>query len=138
MKKIVLLFAFFVGLAEFAANAQTARTVYFHVMDYNSVPLAGANLQKKGTSLGATTDMYGNATISPVTSGDIIVVSYIGATTSEVTITSANYYTVMLDIETGESFFIPLTEYEWNLFQNSSQELRQHIIMNKISFSSKQ
>src|SRR5690606_34909204 len=52
----------------------------------NAMPLPGVNILIKGTSTGATTDFDGKYTISANT-GDVIVFSYVGYKTIEVTYT---------------------------------------------------
>lgn len=51
----------------------------------DGLPLLGATIVVKGTSTGATTDFDGNYTIKSNT-GDILVFSFVGYTTSEVTV----------------------------------------------------
>lgn len=54
------------------------------VIDETGQPLPGANIQVKGTNLGTTTDFDGNFSLEIPSSESIIVVSYIGYTTQEV------------------------------------------------------
>ena len=50
----------------------------------NGLPLPGVNVVVKGTTTGASTDFDGNYTIS-VSQGDVLVFSYLGYTTKEIT-----------------------------------------------------
>ena len=54
------------------------------VIDETGQPLPGANIKVKGTNLGTTTDFDGNFSLEIPSSESIIVVSYIGYTTQEV------------------------------------------------------
>lgn len=63
-----------------------AQTVSGVVSDATG-PLPGANVLVKGTTNGAQTDFDGNYTLNNVSSGDVIVFSYIGYTTQEITYT---------------------------------------------------
>ncbi|MCK0145730.1 TonB-dependent receptor [Arenibacter sp. F26102] len=85
MKKyyfIVLIFIF--GMVGFT-NAQVTGSV----LDEEGTPLPGASIVIKGTTTGATTDFDGNFTIE-ASMGDILVVSYIGFETLQVTVNSTN------------------------------------------------
>ncbi|MCM4152368.1 TonB-dependent receptor [Arenibacter sp. N53] len=85
MKKyyfIVLIFIF--GMVGFT-NAQVTGSV----LDEEGTPLPGASIVIKGTTTGATTDFDGNFTIE-ATMGDILVVSYIGFETLQVTVNNTN------------------------------------------------
>ncbi|RAJ12854.1 TonB-dependent receptor [Arenibacter echinorum] len=81
MKKyyfIALIFIF--GMVGFT-NAQVTGSV----LDEEGTPLPGASIVIKGTTTGATTDFDGNFTIE-ASMGDILVVSYIGFETLQVTV----------------------------------------------------
>ncbi|WP_303316767.1 TonB-dependent receptor [Flavivirga abyssicola] len=86
MKKNVLrlLFALVFSLSGMVANAQTS-TVSGTVTD-GKIPLPGVNIIVKNTANGTSTDFDGNFTISDVSSGDILVFSYVGYKNQEVTI----------------------------------------------------
>ena len=64
----------------FAQNVQVKGTVF----DETGMPAMGVNIVKKGTMEGTVTDLDGNFEIS-VNRGDVLVFSYIGYTTQEVT-----------------------------------------------------
>ena len=57
------------------------------VTDDQGVPLVGASVVKKGTTIGATTDFDGNYSIDAIL-GDRLVVSYIGYEPLEVLVNS--------------------------------------------------
>ena len=54
------------------------------VVDQNNEPLPGASVVIKGTTMGTTTDFDGKFSIN-VSQGDVLVVSYVGFSTNEVT-----------------------------------------------------
>lgn len=83
MERMNLAFLF-VLLVSFISRAQEVTgTVY----DDQNVPLPGASVQVKGTTTGVITDFDGNYVIEAET-GDILVFSYVGFNTQEVTVTS--------------------------------------------------
>lgn len=79
-------FAFlFVLLVSFVSTAQEVTgTVY----DDQNVPLPGASVLVKGTTTGTITDFDGNYSIN-ANQGDILVFSYVGFNTQEVTVTGS-------------------------------------------------
>ncbi|WP_405248336.1 TonB-dependent receptor [Cellulophaga sp. Asnod2-G02] len=84
MKKMYLVFIILLAGVSFV-HAQ----VIGKVLDDEGTPLVGASIVKKGTTMGVTTDFDGNFSIDAVV-GDIIMVSYIGFETKNITISSAN------------------------------------------------
>ncbi|WP_346881726.1 TonB-dependent receptor [uncultured Algibacter sp.] len=86
MKKFLLrpLFALVFSLLGISANAQT-QTVTGTVVDAD-FPLPGVNIVVKGSLKGATTDFDGKFTISNVNTNDILIFSYVGYKTQEVSI----------------------------------------------------
>ena len=81
-KKTNLLLLFCALFFAFNLNAQTS--VDGKVTDDSSDPLAGVNVVVKGTSTGASSDFDGNFSIS-VNQGDVLVFSYVGYSTEEIT-----------------------------------------------------
>ncbi|MDP5231835.1 MAG: TonB-dependent receptor [Cellulophaga sp.] len=59
------------------------------VLDEDGQPLPGASIVKKGTTVGATTDFDGNFTIDAAI-GDVLVVSYIGFESKNITVNNTN------------------------------------------------
>ncbi|MAU17573.1 MAG: TonB-dependent receptor [Muricauda sp.] len=82
MKK--LKFTFFLALL--ATLTTIAQEVTGTVFDDQNVPLPGASVQVKGSQTGTITDFDGKYTIEANT-GDILVFSYVGFNTLEVTVT---------------------------------------------------
>ncbi|WP_297703529.1 TonB-dependent receptor [uncultured Eudoraea sp.] len=83
MKQYYLVFLVLVFGAICIANGQISGTV----SDDQGVPLVGASVVKKGTSIGTTTDFDGNYTIDAIL-GDRLIVSFIGYEPLEVMVNS--------------------------------------------------
>jgi TonB-linked SusC/RagA family outer membrane protein len=66
------------------------------VVDSGSVPLAGASVVIKGTTTGASTDFDGNFSIEVTSDSDVLVFSYVGFTTQEITVGSQSVINVTL------------------------------------------
>ena len=71
----------------FMSVQQDGRQIYCHIVD-KSGPIVGANVVVKGTTIGNISDMDGRAIIENVPANAILVVSYIGYVTQEVTLKS--------------------------------------------------
>ncbi|WP_236975531.1 TonB-dependent receptor [Membranihabitans maritimus] len=70
--------------------AVPADTTKGRVIDESGVPLIGVNIQVKGTNKGTTTDFDGEFELLDVEEGSILVLSYIGYTTTEVEVGSSS------------------------------------------------
>ena len=68
------------------------------VLDENGGPLPGANVIIENTSTGVSTDFDGNFTIS-ASSGDVLVISYIGYTSEFVTVSNQDSISVSLQLD---------------------------------------
>ena len=84
MKKLlsVLFLLSFTLASVYAQNIQVKGTV---VSGSDNEPLPGVNVVVKGTTNGGITDLDGNFTLS-VRSGDVLVISYLGYQTQEITV----------------------------------------------------
>jgi len=71
-------------------------TINGNVQDAINMPIPGANILIKNTSTGTTTDFDGNFTLSNVPSGSILVFSYVGYITQEITVTNNNDLVVIM------------------------------------------
>ncbi|WP_422105983.1 SusC/RagA family TonB-linked outer membrane protein [Winogradskyella sp.] len=89
---LVLLYLLFGFQLAFAQEKTITGTV---TTESDGLPLPGANIIVKNTSKGVQSDFDGKFSIQ-VVAGDIIVVSYVGMETAEVTIGAANVYDVAL------------------------------------------
>ncbi|WP_203257156.1 SusC/RagA family TonB-linked outer membrane protein [Hyunsoonleella ulvae] len=72
------------------------KTVTGTIVDSDNTPLAGANIIEKGTSNGVTSDFNGNFSINVSSDSAILVISYIGYTTKEITANTDTPITVRL------------------------------------------
>tara|TARA_R110002050_G_scaffold261556_1_gene401673 strand:+ start:180207 stop:183494 length:3288 start_codon:yes stop_codon:yes gene_type:complete len=71
------------------------------VTDENNLPLPGVNILIKNTNKGAQTDFDGRFTIE-ANRGDILVFSYVGMKTTEITIDTRSNYIVILKEDAAE------------------------------------
>ena len=79
------------------------------VLDSESdLPIPGATVLVKGTTIGTNTDFDGNFSLDNVSKGDILVVSSIGFVTQEVVVDSQLNYVVILneDVETLDEVIV--------------------------------
>lgn len=72
------------------------RSVSGTVTDDKGQPLIGANIQVKGTSVGTVSDFNGNYSIAVPAGSDMLVVSYTGYTTQELTVSNSGTLNVTL------------------------------------------
>ncbi|MDR0700421.1 MAG: TonB-dependent receptor [Tannerella sp.] len=76
-------------------SAQSGKTITCIIQD-NMGPVTGANVSIKGTTIGNISDMDGKVTLQNVPSGSVIVVSYIGYVTKEITVGESDLYEVTM------------------------------------------
>ena len=94
-KNYILLVLLFLGITSIANAQEVTGTV----VDEQSVPLPGVSIIIKGTSTGTTSDFDGNYKLNAV-NGDILVFSYIGYNTKEVTVSGG---TLNVTLQSGVS-----------------------------------
>jgi len=99
-KKTNLLLLFCALFFGFNLSAQTS-SVDGKVTDSSSDPLAGVNVVVKGTSTGTSSDFDGNFTIS-VNQGDVLVFSYVGYTTQEITYSGQLSFSVSMSEDASQ------------------------------------
>ena len=75
---------------------QKQQVVRGHVKDVKGDPLIGVNIVVKGTTKGSITDIDGNFLLENVPSGSVLVISYIGYKTQEITVAGKNNLNVTL------------------------------------------
>ena len=95
MKKLIktLTFTAFFALS---MSVMAQKTVTGNVSDNNGLPLPGATVVIKGTSSGTTTDFDGNFGVE-TNSGEVLVISYIGYITQELTVSDSATINVILE-----------------------------------------
>lgn len=74
-------------------------------------PLPGANVSVKGKNIGNVTDFDGNYTVNNVANGDVLVFSYLGYTTKEITYTGQKVINMILAEDTFSLDEIVLVTY---------------------------
>ncbi len=90
---LLTLFMAFVMQFSFAQEKTVTGTV---TTAADGLPLPGASVIVKGTTRGAQTDFDGKFTIQ-VSSGEILVVSYVGMNPTEITVGDSNTYNIELE-----------------------------------------
>ena len=86
------------------------KTVSGTVLDEDGLPLPGVNVIEQGTSNGAQTDFDGNYSIS-VAPGDVLVFSYVGFQSQNITIGDSDVYNVTMAVEAGALEEVVITGY---------------------------
>src|SRR5579863_1935303 len=74
-------------------------------------PIIGATIKIKGTNVGVVTDVNGNFTLSGKT-GYVLVISYIGYQTKQVTVASADLGTITLEVTNSTLNEVVVTGYQ--------------------------
>lgn len=82
-----------------------------NVINENNEPLPGASVIEKGTSNGAQTDFDGNFSLEVTNENAILVISYIGYGTKEISINSQKKFTIQLLLETSALNEVVVTGY---------------------------
>tara|TARA_R110002020_G_scaffold303939_2_gene519524 strand:+ start:164741 stop:167779 length:3039 start_codon:yes stop_codon:yes gene_type:complete len=90
------LFSIFLLVAPFFLFAQTFEVSGVVTEGDTNMPLPGVNITVKNTTNGVSTDFDGNYTISNISTGDILVYSYVGFTTQEIVVTNQKVINVVL------------------------------------------
>jgi len=83
------------GLA-FELFLDSSETVRGRIVNSDGEPLIGVNIQIKGTTYGTTTDFDGNFSLENVDEASIMVISYIGYETQEITIGETREFEIVL------------------------------------------
>ena len=84
------------------ANVAMQQVLKGTVTDIAGVPLPGANILVKGTTVGAQTNFDGEFTIDVPEGSTILVVSYIGFKSTEVDVTGKSEVTIQLQEDAGQ------------------------------------
>jgi iron complex outermembrane recepter protein len=90
LKNYLILLMFCLGTSNFIS----AQTVTGTVLDDSSQPLPGVSIINKGTSTGTTSDFDGKFSIT-ASNGDVLVFSYVGFDTQEVTVSGSTVNVTM-------------------------------------------
>lgn len=96
---IILIFSL-INLSGFAQDTGNKKSLTGTVVDLAGVPLPGVNIIEKGTSNGVVSDFDGDFIIS-VNPGSVLVFSFVGMTTKEVTVGNQSILRVTLEESTS-------------------------------------
>src|SRR5450759_647001 len=99
MKKLLRVFLLLLFFVAGTAGAYAQRTVTGTVVDKDQLPVIGANVVVKGTTIGAITDGLGKYAIVVPSTGNTLVISFIGFTSQEVLIGTNSVINVTLEME---------------------------------------
>ncbi len=88
-----------ISFAEDKAGFEMQRTVTGTITSTDGLPIPGVNVLVKGTQTGASTDFDGNYSIEVPNDTSILVFSYVGFVTQEITVGSRNTINVTLQEE---------------------------------------
>ena len=97
-KLMLLLACLFVGIG--LVTAQTQKVTGVVISEEDGQPVIGASVLVKGTTVGTITDFDGNYTLDVPAGKNILVISYIGYKTKEVTIGKNNQMNIKMDPDT--------------------------------------
>tara|TARA_R110002050_G_scaffold300249_2_gene468341 strand:- start:5704 stop:8784 length:3081 start_codon:yes stop_codon:yes gene_type:complete len=115
MSKVVILTSFLLfGLIQTKAFASYQRNniiITGIVTDVDGVPMPGASVLEKNTTNGVVTDFDGNFSITVTNRNAVLVISYVGFKTAEITVGSNTSITVKLEEDTQKLDEVVLIGY---------------------------
>ncbi|WP_149277667.1 SusC/RagA family TonB-linked outer membrane protein [Pareuzebyella sediminis] len=89
------------GMAFYHENGHEfqERTITGQIFDDSGLPLSGASVQLKGTTNGVTADFDGNFTIDVPNSEAVLIISYIGFKTQEITVGDRSFIKIEMQTD---------------------------------------
>ena len=99
MKKISVLFTFLVFMGFQLLQAQTQKVTGTITSSDDGMPVPGANIIVKGTTLGTITDIDGHYVLAAPSSATILEYSFVGLKTQEVSIDGRSVIDVVLEAD---------------------------------------
>ena len=99
-KKFTILFVLALFTLMYSSGYAQEKVVKGKITDATGFPLPGANVIIKGTKKGTSTDTDGKYSIS-VSPGSILVISFTGSKSQEITVGGSSVYDVMLKDESS-------------------------------------
>jgi TonB-linked SusC/RagA family outer membrane protein len=99
MKKLLRVFLLLFFFVACTAGAYAQRTVTGTVVDKDRLPVIGANVVVKGTTIGAITDGLGKYSIVVPSAGNTLIFSFISFKSQEVLIGTSSVINVTLEME---------------------------------------
>jgi TonB-linked SusC/RagA family outer membrane protein len=94
-RKLLMLVLCFMGIGINQISAQEM-LVRGKVLDEKQMALPGANIMIKGTTLGTVTDIDGNFSINAPNSSTVLVISFLGYFTQEITVNNQNDFSISM------------------------------------------
>ncbi len=88
-QKLLLLVLILISIGIHSTSAQEVM-VRGMVVDEKQLPLPGANIVVKGTTVGTVTDIDGNFSINVPNSSSVLVISFLGYFTQEIAVNNRN------------------------------------------------
>lgn len=99
--KITLFLSTILCVFMYTSSYAQEKNVTGTVKDVSNIPLPGVNVLIKNTTRGAQTDFDGNFSIS-AKPGEVLVISFVGMKTTEITIDAKSSYNVVLQEDTAQ------------------------------------
>lgn len=96
MKKTIFIILLLLSVVSLKVDAQQRVITGTITSGTDKAPIPGANVQIKGTTVGSITDLDGNFTINVSSESSVLVFSYIGYVTQEITVGSKSRIDVQL------------------------------------------
>lgn len=96
MKKTIFIILLLLSVVSLKVDAQQRVIIGTITSGTDKAPIPGANVQIKGTTVGSITDLDGNFTINVSSESSVLVFSYIGYVTQEITVGSKSRIDVQL------------------------------------------
>ncbi|MCS2698271.1 carboxypeptidase-like regulatory domain-containing protein [Phocaeicola dorei] len=81
-------------------SVQQGRTVTGKIIDDTGEPLIGVSVLVKGTTVGTITDFDGNYSLEVPSGKNILVISYIGYKTQDITVGKSNQLNIKMEADT--------------------------------------
>ncbi len=107
MRKLLIMFIALLCTATLWAQ----RSVSGKVMDQQGNPIPFASVTVKGTEIGTTTSNSGDFSLSVPENAKTLVISSIGLTQQEITLTSSSNYTITLTASSGDLSEVVVTSF---------------------------
>lgn len=101
-----------VGPREEEKKQHVKKTIRGIVKDENNVPLPGATVKIKGSSLGAATDIAGEFLLTIPTDDYVLEISFVGYKTQEVNIKNRTEISIRLELDRAEMEEVVVTGYQ--------------------------
>ncbi|MDR0232003.1 MAG: SusC/RagA family TonB-linked outer membrane protein [Dysgonamonadaceae bacterium] len=83
-------------LISLSVSAQNSKSVSGTVVDVSGEPTIGASVVVKGTTIGTVTDLDGNFQLSDVAGNAVLVISYVGYITQEISVSKPSPLKIVL------------------------------------------